>query len=398
MLDGVLKSAERRAGIELEHALLRVVNGIAWLVDDPSAAVGRTPFTIVHRDGKVTVRRYWTGSARRQHAIPLLLVPPLMVKPFIFDLFPGRSMVEFLLVRGFRVYLLDFGAPNAADARVTLDDYVLRWVPDACAAVKRDAQAEELSLLGYCFGATLALAHVAANLDRSVRNIVDIGAPVDVDALGTMGWFLKVAATQAETVVHYWGNVPGSLSSVAFRALNPARNVLRYADLAVRLWDREYVKSFEAMNEWIRQFTDYPQAAFLQFSQEFVRKNGFVKGRIRFGGKIADLRRVEASLLVIAGRSDRVAPLEPVKAILGAVGSADKQFLVAPGGHMAIFSGHSAPQHVWAPIAEWLAPRSHARHADFPALDVDTPRRRPPIAAPPVGRYSGTSPTARRAQ
>jgi polyhydroxyalkanoate synthase len=338
--DGALTRAERRARTE----------------------VGRTPYVVIHRDGKVSVRRYHASSApRRRHAIPLLLIPPLMVKPFIFDLFPGRSLVEFLLARGFRVYLVDFGEPDAADAAVTLDDYVLRWIPAACAAVKRDARATELSLLGYCLGATFALAHTAANRDRSVRNIVDIAAPVDVDALGTSGWLLKLAALQAEAVVRRIGNVPGGLSSAAFRALTPAKNVLRYADLVVNLWNRDYVRGFEAMNEWIRQFIDYPQEAFLQFSRDVIRENQFVQGRMRFGRKRADLRHVHAALLVIAGRTDRVAPIRPVRAILAAVGSRDTEFVVAPGGHMGVFAGQTAPEHVWPRIAAWLAPRSRAR-------------------------------------
>lgn len=267
MLEVVLGGAERRARIELQHAVLRFVNGVDWLVREPSTLVGRTPYDVIHRDGKVSVRRYRGGPAapRRRHALPVLLVPPLMVKPFIFYLYPGRSLVAFLLERGFRVYLLDFGEPDEADALVTLDDYVLRWIPDACAAVKKDAGSAELSLVGYCMGATFALAHVAANRDRSVRNVVDIAAPVDVDQLGALSWVLKIAALQAEALIRRIGNVPSGLSSAAFRLLTPAKNVTRYADLFLNMWNREYVKGFDAMNEWIRQFIDYPQEAFLQF-------------------------------------------------------------------------------------------------------------------------------------
>jgi polyhydroxyalkanoate synthase len=363
VLETALIGAERRTRIGLRRAVLRFINGVGWLVRDPSSAVGRTAYSVIHRDGKLTVRRYRAvpGSRRRRHAIPVLLIPPLMVKPFIFDLFPGRSLIEFLLARGFRVYLVDFGEPDDADALVTLDDYVLRWIPAACAAVKKDARVAELSLLGYCLGATFALAHTAANRDRSVRNIVDIAAPVDVDALGAFSWVLKVAAVQAEAIVRRIGNVPGGLSSAVFRALTPGKNVLRYLDLFLNMWNREYVKGFEAMNEWIRQFVDYPQEAFLQFSREFVRKNKFVKGKMRFGRKRADLRHVRASLLVIAGRNDRIAPIRPVRAILAAVGSRDTEFVVAPGGHMGVFAGQTAPEHVWRRIADWLEPRSQAQ-------------------------------------
>lgn len=365
MLEAALISAERRARVELNHAVLRFVNGVSWLLQDPAKLVGRTPFDVIYRRGKLTVRRYRPppGARRPAYAIPVLMVPPLMVKPFIFDLFPGRSLVMFLLERGFRVYVVDFGEPDDADHLVRLDDYVLRWLPAACRAVKRHAGTDELTLLGYCMGATFSLAHVAANRDRSVRNIVDLAAPVDVDALGVFAWVAKMAALQAEGVVRRIGNVPGGLSSTAFRLLAPTKNVTRYVDLFMNMWNREYVKGFEAMNQWVRQFIDYPQEAFLQFSREFVRKNKLVKGQMRFGNKVADLRRVEASLLVFAGRTDRVAPARAVRAVLDAVGSSDAQFHLVPGGHMGLFAGRTAPERVWEPIAAWLVPRSRRRRA-----------------------------------
>ena len=46
--------------------------------------------------------------AKVRHAVPMLLIPPLMVKPFIFDLRPERSFVLSLLRAGFDVFLVDF--------------------------------------------------------------------------------------------------------------------------------------------------------------------------------------------------------------------------------------------------------------------------------------------------
>jgi polyhydroxyalkanoate synthase len=296
-----------------------------------------------------------------RYALPVLLVPPLMVKPFIFDLYPGRSMVEFLLKRGFRVYLVDFGEPDEADAYVTLDNYVVDWMPAACHAVKESAGAGELSLLGYCMGGLFALSHVAANHDRSVRNIVSIGAPVDAAKMGLFAWMAQLAGPQTEFLVRRIGNVPGGLSSTVFRLLTPMKNVTRYADLFMNMWNHEYVNGFDAMNQWVSQFIDYPQSAFLQFQRDFVRHNKLVKGQMVFRGKVADLRRMHAALLVFAGRSDQIAPVAAVRALLDAVGSADKHFELVPGGHMGIFAGATANEHVWQPAADWLAARSRTR-------------------------------------
>ncbi len=384
MFEGWLARGEHLARIEANRAALRFVNGIDWLLRDPKTLVGRTPYDTVYQRDKLTVRRYRAGSVRPRFALPVLLVPPLMVKPFIFDLYPGRSMVEFLLKRGFQVYLVDFGEPDEADAYVTLDDYVIDWMPAACRAVKEVADARELSLLGYCMGGLFALSHVAANKDRSVRSIVSIGAPVDAAKMGLFAWIAKLAGGQADFLVRRIGNVPGGLSSTVFRLLTPMKNVTRYADLFMNLWNHEYVNGFDAMNQWVSQFIDYPQSAFLQFQREFVRHNKLVKGQMTFRGKVADLRRVHSSLLVFAGRTDQIAPLPAVRAVLDAVGSADKTFLVVPGGHMGVFAGATASEHVWQPAADWLAERSHAK----PPLPAARHRRNTPQQVPhrePVG-------------
>jgi polyhydroxyalkanoate synthase len=377
MFENLLARGEQLARIEANRAALRFVNGLDWLLRDPKVLVGRTPHDIVYRRDKLTVRRYRAGTVHPRYALPILLVPPLMVKPFIFDLYPGRSMVEFFLKRGFRVYLVDFGEPDDADAYVTLDNYVVDWMPAACKAVKESAGSTELSLLGYCMGGLFSLAHVAANSDRSVRNIVSIGAPVDAAKMGLFAWMAQLAGGQADFLVRRIGNVPGGLSSAVFRLLTPMKNVTRYADLFMNLWNQEYVNGFDAMNQWVSQFIDYPQSAFLQFQRDFVRRNKLVKGQMVFRGKLADLRRVQAAMLVFAGRSDQIAPVAAVQAVLDAVASADKSFLLVPGGHMGVFAGAGAPAQVWQPAAEWLAPRSHTHRSALPQRKRSKPKRLP---------------------
>jgi poly[(R)-3-hydroxyalkanoate] polymerase subunit PhaC len=363
MFENLLSRGEQLARVEANRALLRFVNGVDWLVRDPRAVVGRTPYDVIYQRDKLVVRHYHAGSVHPRYALPVLLVPPLMVKPFIFDLYPDRSLAAFLLQRGFSVYLVDFGEPDRADAYVTLDDYVLKWLPAACRAVKQDAGVSELSMLGYCMGGLFALSHVAANRDTSVRNVVSIGAPVDMNKMGLFAWMAKLAGGQVETLARRIGNVPGGLSSAVFRLLTPMKNITRYADLFMNMWDERYVNGFDAMNQWVSQFIDYPQDAFVQFVRDFVQHNKLVRGQMTFGNKVADLRRVRASLLVFAGRTDQIAPEPAVRAVLDAVGSTDKTFHLVPGGHMGIFSGSAAPNAVWRPTAEWLATRSDARKA-----------------------------------
>ncbi|MCX8072841.1 MAG: alpha/beta fold hydrolase [Candidatus Binatia bacterium] len=358
MFRQLLEQAEHRARIDARRAFLRFLNGMDWLLRDPKTVVGRTPHTVVLRKGKLEVRKYHLGSVTMRYRTPVVLVPPLMVKPFIYDLFPGRSLVEFLLEHGFQPYVVDFGEPDEADQLVRLDHYVLDWLPATCAAVRRDAQSEELTMLGYCMGGVFCLMYVAAHHDAYVRNLVCIATPVDMSKMGLLAWVAKLAGRQVETLARQIGNVPGGLSSTAFRLLTPMKNFTRYTDLFLNLWNHEYVTGFEAMNQWVSQFVDYPRDAFVQFTRDFMQQNKLVRGQLTLGGRVVQLRDVQSSMLVFAGKSDQVAPPPSVRALMDRVGSRDKTFVLVPAGHMGILAGASAPKQVWQPMVKWLAPRS----------------------------------------
>jgi poly(3-hydroxyalkanoate) synthetase len=44
--------------------------------------------------------------------VPVLLTYGFVLKPYVFDLAPGNSVVENLVKAGFDVYMLDFGVPG----------------------------------------------------------------------------------------------------------------------------------------------------------------------------------------------------------------------------------------------------------------------------------------------
>ncbi len=358
MFEAALARAERRAEIESALARQRFINGLNWLLRDSGSVVGTTPWEPVLEQGKLVVRRYALPGVEARFSPPILCVPPLGVRPFIFDLYPEQSVVRLLLEEGFSVYLLDYGVPDATDQDLTLDDYVLRFLPAACEAVRADSGESELSLVGYCLGAIFAMAHVVANEDEGVRNVIDVSAPVDVGRADLMSALMRLLAAQTEEIVKRSDGISAETAGAFFRMVTPVRNVTRYADLFMNMWDQEYVDGFDAMNEWMRQLIGWPRDAFVQLSRDFQRKNLLAKGRWTVGGRGADLANFRASLLVLAGSSDSLAPPSAVKTVLGLVGSEDKTFREVPGGHMGVIAGRRARSEVWRPAAHWLAERS----------------------------------------
>src|SRR5215472_4386871 len=115
------------------------------------AAIAQTPKELVWTLNKARLYRYTpVVPAESRHRVPLLLVFAIMNRPHILDLRPGHSFVEFMVGRGFDLYLLDWGIPGLEDRYMKLDDYALEYLPRAIRKVKAISGCEEFSLLGWC--------------------------------------------------------------------------------------------------------------------------------------------------------------------------------------------------------------------------------------------------------
>ena len=80
------------------------------------APIAQTPKELVWTLNKAKLYRYIpVVPAEKRHPVPLLLVFALMNRPYILDLRPGHSFVEFMVSQGYDVFLLDWGVPGLED-------------------------------------------------------------------------------------------------------------------------------------------------------------------------------------------------------------------------------------------------------------------------------------------
>lgn len=82
----------------------------------------------------------------------MLLVYALILRPYILDLVPGRSFVEYLLGEGLDVYMLDWGIPDDEDKHLSLDNYVSDYLPEAVEQVLEASPSEGLSIFDHWCG------------------------------------------------------------------------------------------------------------------------------------------------------------------------------------------------------------------------------------------------------
>lgn len=344
---------------DLEAAFQQYRSGMQILLEGARIETGQTPKEIVWTKNKARLYRYGPALEKR-YRVPILMVYALINRPYVLDLLPGNSLIEYLVNLGFDVYLLDWGVPGDEDCAITFDDYVLDYIPRAVKKMLRRSHAEEFTLLGYCMGGTMCAMYAALFPGKPLRNLILMTSPIDftLDRLGLYGIWTSAEHFDPDRLVEAFGNIPGELIDMGNRMAKPVAN---YVGTYVTMWDRilqgKPMDTWLAMHKWVNDGVPFPGAAFRQWIREFYQQNKLVKGEIRLRGHRVDLKNITCAVLNIAGKKDNICSVGQATATEH-ISSQDKESCILDAGHVGLVTGADAKQKLWPKIRTWLETRS----------------------------------------
>lgn len=326
------------------------------------AKIAQTPKQQVWALNKAKLFRYIpVVPAEQRKKLPLLMVFAIMNRPYVLDLRPGHSFVEYMLRKGYDLYLLDWGAPGPEDKELTFDDYTLEYLPRAIRKLKSVSGCEEFSLLGWCLGALITTLYAALRPDDGLKNLVLLTAPLDFTDK-TAGGFIRWTSSPSfnpDRVVDAFGNVPGEMIDYGAKVLKPVEN---FIGNYLKLWDNvdnpKVVEAWHAMNTWVRDNIPMAGGAYRQLINDFFKGNRLLEGTLRMRGERVDLARLSANVLNVIAEADHITPPCQSEGVMTRIGSTDKELYRVNGGHIGIMAGSGAEKHTWPHIEGWLAARS----------------------------------------
>jgi len=341
---------------EVERNALRARNGIKLAAGIDRPPVGATPKDVVWERDRVQLWRY--RSDRVRYSPPLFVTFSLVSRSYILDLHPGNSFIEHLLTAGFDVFLLDWGVADERDAGNTLEDYVDRYLPAGIERALEVSGADEVNLLGYCFGGVLTLLSAAHNPDLPVRSLTTIATPVDFTGMGLFGDMFRDGRLEVDNVVDETGNVPPGVMRQSFRVLKPTAEAAQYANLLENLWNDEYMVAYQTMTHWSNDHIPFPGATARQTVDMLVRGNGFINDTARLAGDPVSLRHITCPFLNVVAERDHIVPVDAAKPLTSLVGSAEPEELLLDAGHIGLAVGRTAAKVTIPTIIEFLQRRS----------------------------------------
>ena len=345
----------RRLPNPMQRALERM--GIATEdFADMAGPLGVTPKETIHVQGTLKLHHY-LPLADSVYRVPVLIVTSLVNQPYILDLVPGQSMVEYLLRQGFDVYLIEWGRPRREHKNLTLEDLVLQRLPECIARVQEDSGEHDVSVIGYCVGGLLSVLYAALDSKGPLANLVCMAAPVNSDGLESLKAWMGPDFDE-EALIEQFGNVPADWVQNSLRALRPFGKLAGAMSLLNNIDKEDTVKSSLRMGKWETDNIPFPGGVFRQMVNDFLRGNKLVKGEWMIGGRRVDAGRIRVPFLHLLAQDDHITPYASSRDLLRLVGSADKQELIVKGGHVGLVAGRGAELRMWPALDDWLARRS----------------------------------------
>ena len=358
-MPGPLNITPESLAEEADKVRRKLEAGIGTLQGMDDVQFGVTAREEVWRDGKTVLYRFRGDAAAGAPTakVPLLVAYALVNRPYMVDLQDDRSLVKGLLARGEDVYIIDWGYPDRSDRFLTLEDYVERFLGGAVDHLRAARGVEAVNLLGICQGGAFSLCYAALHPDK-VRNLITMVTPVDFHTADNMlsNWNREV---DVDLLVDTLGNIPADMMNLTYLLLKPWRLFAqKYVGLLEILDDRQALRDFLRMEQWIFDSPDQAGEAFREFNRQFFQENRFVTGGARVGEREVHLGLVEMPVLNIYAEQDHLVPPDASRALRGLVGTDDYTEFSFRGGHIGIYVSGRAQKDVPQAIHDWLAERA----------------------------------------
>ncbi|MGY3446889.1 MULTISPECIES: PHA/PHB synthase family protein [unclassified Bradyrhizobium] len=349
-------SISERVQSEVQRAIQRSIKGVEYF-SSSGPSLGETPKDVLYSRGTMNLYHY-RPQASEVYRVPVLIVMATTNRGYILDLVPGQSFIEFLLKRGFDVYMLDWTAPKPEEKSLRMEDYVLDFIPESVRRVQQDSGEKDVSVIGYCFGGVLSLLYGAIFNDGPMKNLICFTTPIDFREMKLFSNFADRRYFDVDRLIDSTGNMPPELILQSFDMLRPAARVVGQIQLWDNIWNDEFVKSYRMFDRWATDTLPLAGEYFRAITKDLMWDNKLYNDTMTVGGRPARLADIKVPILHAVAEHDHIVPYDAAKHLITKIGSEDKEEVMLKGGHVSLVAGANAIKRLWPKLDSWLGKRS----------------------------------------
>ena len=143
----------RRATAELvDKAIARNLPGLQQLPStEAELDVGTSDKELVYTEDTARLYHY-DALCDEIYRVPVLIIMSPVARGYILDLAKGQSLIEYLLLQGHDVFMLEWAEPRRQHANLTFEDYVARLVGNCVEKVCETTGEPDVTVSGLLHG------------------------------------------------------------------------------------------------------------------------------------------------------------------------------------------------------------------------------------------------------
>lgn len=341
----------------VERALSRNIPGLALQGASLELDVGPTPKELVYARDSMRLYHY-RPLTDEVYRVPVMFVMSPVARGYILDLAKGQSLIEYMLLQGFDVYLMDWVPPRREHAHLGAKALALDMVDECIARIAQESGEPDVSLIGYCMGGMLSVMNAAVHPDGPIRNLVCFTTPLNAEGMGLYKTWVETEAFDIDRLVSELGIIPGDMINASIQALRPLQKRANQMQLLNNVQDDAFVKASLRFDRWAAEQLPIPGELARDLVQGFLRENLLVRNAFMLGDKRVDLGKIRVPFLHVAAEFDHIVPTAASRDLISLVGSKDKNEIVVKGGHVSLVAGGNAVYRLWPQLDKWLSVRS----------------------------------------
>ena len=350
------------------------------------------PRTLIDDGPLREVYHYRPQKKTRETGDPVLLVTPLAAPALCFDLRRGCSLVEHFVQKGRPTYLVEYGEISFKNRRLGMEHWVEEVVPEAIKAVSEHAGNRPVHVIGWSLGGIFSALAAADQPDLPIASLTIVGSPFDVKQVPMVAPLRPILRlTDGGIVTQLYrllGGAPKPLVRRAFQLSSGTKMITKPIAILQNLDDSEWLAQIEAVDRFTANMIAYPGRSFGQLYHRMLKHNQLLTGKVDLSGHEIDVAAITVPVLIFAGNTDGIAPVNSVKALVKLLPNAHEvRFEIVPGGHLGMLTGRAARGTTWVIMDEWI--EQYSTPDDQPTRKAGTRRRttaKKPVAPRPPAK------------